>query len=70
MTNIMGCAFLLSSNHLGRKTSGCGSKDCGMDHGHGHGHGHAVDAECGSHRHHDSFIHSLIHSRTIVSLYV
>ena len=47
VTNIMGCAFLLSSNHLGRKISGCGSKDCGMDHG------HAVDAECGSHRRHD-----------------
>ena len=52
VTNIMGCAFLLSSNHLGRKISGCGSKDCGMDHG------HAVDAECGSHRRHDWLIDS------------
>ena len=53
VTNILGCACLLTSNYLGRQIAGCGSKDCGVDHGtkdingdheacagHGGGHSH------------------------------
>jgi len=55
MTNIAGCACLLSSNILGKKAAGgCAVKDCSVDHGNGNGNGNGkvltftVDIEKGS----------------------
>jgi len=57
-TNVMGCAFLLTSNYIGRQIGGCGDESCAIDHGNGisngtadkscggdngHGHGHGHD---------------------------
>jgi len=63
-TNILGCAFLLSSNYLGKQIAGCDNKDCGIDHGNegvngdmefGSGTGSCCDHDDGhshSHSHH------------------
>lgn len=53
VTNLFGCACLISSNVMGKKIAGCGVKDCGVDHGDtptriscnddGHSHDHCHD---------------------------